>query len=737
MIKTSLKKSLLLLISTTLVGLSVILACAGGWYSINDTTNYTPELFVDKSYSPFFYSYDYYYDIGHDEKQNERFNATVVSDWYNYLDKKFSINEIETILFKTTNKSIDSILKSKIPTRFSSLQIVTSKDKKVIEFYNYLNLAKQAESFALTSQDDWSYDDKPKKERASSTNFCASVLIPFNACKDKFIKQRYLFQLVRAYFFNKNYANCVSVFESNQSTTDKNIMYYRTMCYAAGSLKKMGKLSQANYYYSIVYNNCNDLKTTAHYSFKPQEESDWQKTLALCKTDDEKCTLWQMLGVFYKDEQHSLEEIIKLNPKSDKCDLLISRAVNKLENDLLEPKSEGDMQAYSNKDIKTLLKNYIALFQTAITKNIDKPYQWQMALGYLQTLDKDYKNADLNFKAAEKSLANSGNMLLLELRLLKIINSISEIKLLNKTTEDKLLPELEWLSSLAKDEKLKGIRTITANSWMQKIMNKKYREQKDFLKAEFYNVDQAFYVNEKQLHDMQNFLLKTNKTPYEKYCESIYTLNINQLYEFEAIDKTFNDDIDAAVILMEKAGVNGETILLSNPFNGGIKDCHDCDHAQAQKTKYSKISTLKIMKGMKDKLSTDTYNNALLLGNVYYNMTFFGSSRMFYYCAIIDAGSTMPDMINASFVNKLTDMTLAKKYYTQALDVATSDEQKAKCTYLLSKCERNEWYNKNGNKDGLDFIAFKNFSALKKYANTKYYKEVIAECGYFNKYAKK
>ncbi len=737
MIKTSLKKQLLFLISSTIAGIGVILACSGSWYTINDTTNYTPELFVDKSYSPFFYSYDYYYDIGHDEKQNDRFNTTVSNDWYIYLDKKYPQLEIEYLLFKSYPKTIDSIIKNNIPSRFANLLTIKSKDKKVKDFLNYLNLAKQAETFALTNSDDWNYDDKPKKVRASSTAFCASVLLAFNASKDKFIKQRYLFQLVRAYYFNNNYNNCVSVFETNQATFDKNTMYYRTMSYVAGALKKTGKLSQANYYYSLVYDGCNELKTTAHYSFKPQNEADWQQTIALCKTYDEKCTLWQMLGVFYNDEQRSLEEILKLNVKSDKCDLLICRAINKLENSLFESGMTSEIN--SSNATKSQVTNYINILQTPLINDRSlmmpgtkfKTYQWQMALGYLQTLSGNYSIAEINYNAAQKSTEaslmldeTSKKLISSNIRILKIINSISELKTIDKTAEDKLLPELEWLVTLTKQEN-KELRNNASYTWMKKTLAKKYHAQKDYLKAEYYEIDYAFYSNEKQLHDMQNQLLKTNKTSYEKYCESIYQFNIYILFEYEAIGKTYKDDLDGAIALMEKAGKNGETTLLSNPFNGGIQDCHDCDHALPQKTKYSKISTLKKMKEMKDKLSTDTYNNALLLGNIYYNITFFGSSRMFYYCAIVDASSS-----------NIIDMALAKKYYKMALDAAKTDEQKAKCTYMLSKCERNEWYNNSGNKN-VDFIAFKNFTELKKYSNTKYYKDVINECGYFKKYCGK
>ena len=91
-------------------------------------------------------------------------------------------------------------------------------------------------------------------------------------------------------------------------------------------------------------------------------------------------------------------------------------------------------------------------------------------------------------------------------------------------------------------------------------------------------------------------------------------------------------------------------------------------------------------------------------------------------------------------------MKTAIKYYTLALSVASNDEQKAKCQYLLAKCQRNEWYNRIAdtrnpwaeNKEGQpDFIAWDGFKSLKQYANTKYYSEVLKECGYFSTYIQK
>ena len=48
---------------------------------------------------------------------------------------------------------------------------------------------------------------------------------------------------------------------------------------------------------------------------------------------------------------------------------------------------------------------------------------------------------------------------------------------------------------------------------------------------------------------------------------------------------------------------------------------------------------------------------------------------------------------------------------------------------------RNAWAKKDENQP--DFIAWDGFKALKQNANTKYYSEVLKECGYFNTYIQK
>jgi hypothetical protein len=81
----------------------------------------------------------------------------------------------------------------------------------------------------------------------------------------------------------------------------------------------------------------------------------------------------------------------------------------------------------------------------------------------------------------------------------------------------------------------------------------------------------------------------------------------------------------------------------------------------------------------------------------------------------------------------------AKMYYEKAFASAENKEQKAKCVFLLTKIERNAFYlTPEFVYDVTDFKAFDGFKKLKaEYAQTKYYQEIINECGYFGRYLEK
>ena len=247
---------------------------------------------------------------------------------------------MDFLLNKATKGYIDSailVLNTKLkvsPTATHNLAIISKRsNEKVKNFFYYLAYAKACESFSVKNYDYWDYQKtEPPVPKENYSKLYDEMSKSFASSKDEFIRQRYWFQLVRYnYYFNEPAA--IMLFEKNKNGFTKNNIYYRTMACAAGVFYKQKNFAKANYYYSLVFAGNDKLKTVAHWSFHPQEETDWNHTLALCTNNEERMTLWQMLGIFYNDELRSMQEIYKLDPKSKKMEVVLTRFVNKHENE--------------------------------------------------------------------------------------------------------------------------------------------------------------------------------------------------------------------------------------------------------------------------------------------------------------------------------------------------------------------------------------------------------------------
>lgn len=745
------KKWWITLISLPLIAGGIALACAGEWGEEYGTSNFTPEAFVDSAYRPFFYSEYFYYNIGYDINHDKRFNENIVDEWNNWFENKVPAADVEYLLLHESPEAVDSAANylsgklKQLPPSLKNMKLFANKKSQ--DFITYLALAKKCEAFALNNfESAWDYQENKKPARFNASKVNPVLQQQFTNQKDIFLKQRYWFQLVRSNFFNSTPQSTIDLFENNKNAFAKNKLYYRTMAYAAGAYYKQKNFSKANYYYSLVYDGCNQLKTVAHYSFHPQEEKDWKATLALCQNKDEQATLWQMLGVFYDDEKRAINEIHKLDPKSEKLDLLLARAINKEEQkfaawrtNLQNNKTDLTSQALDQE--LTLMVNRIAA-----SPNTGKPYMWYMAAGYLATLKNDFTKAQAQYTLAEKSIPKNDQQQA-QLRLLKLVNKLASISKIDSKFENEILSEINWLVTPG-PENFPAFRTTDAVEWMKEYMAFRYRNQKELVKAECFSSKPNFYASNNNVEAMKAFLDKQPKTKYEELYARFYAMKKSDLLEYQAVRLTYEDKLQEAITKMESA-THGNRELLGNPFNGRINDCHDCDHEAAQKIKYTKISLLKKMKEMQDKVNAgdDIYNNAMLLANAFYNITHYGNARYFYEGAVVGSGQYSPFAIDSVFTGFLTDMKLASKYYNKALQAAKTDEQKAKCHYMLAKCERNQWYNttvysdkenewRSENPKG-DFKAWAGFKTLKQFSNTQYYKDVIKECGYFRTYISK
>lgn len=760
----------------------IIYACADGddWGYLGYNSNFTPETFVDKSYSPLFLSGDIFYGIGFDTQHNSRFNSTIKSDWEKYLQGKvdaasvnyFLIGEEATVYSsdkkvaqnKTDITQLHTFFKTKKENATSLKwgKKISLKDDKVKSFIEFLYLAQKIETVSINT-DYWSYDPVVAKT-FKDLKMIQSIENVYNTTADSFLKNRYWFLTMKAYFYSSNKAKAIVFFNKTEKSVPKNTLYYRALSYVAGINYQQKKYATSNYLYSQVFDKCPELRIVTAYSFHPKNEADWTKSLAMAKNNEEKAALWAVHG-YYKDETQAIGKIYELDPKSEHLNYLLTRLVNKQEEDLnstFEERAKENAEAKKqtvaeNKEAnkaKIDTKAFDLVSKIANAGNTEKPYLWNISLGYLQTLRGDYATAETNFDKAEKTMPKT-QLSGYQLRLLRFVNNMSKIDKLTDKNEKTILADLNWLyQELPKTYKGEEFRYQNAASWSKNYLATLYRAKSDPVMVElfggvmpddYWGAGNSFYDNEKNLLDMKAFLAKPNKTEIEKIGFGIYGLKLKDINNFQAVQATFKNKIPEAIVFLQQTDSVQYSTFLGNPFNGSIKDCHDCDHVAYQKKKYTQIDFLNTVKQMQDKLAQkeDVYTNSLLLGNAFYNLTHFGNGRTFYETSIVGYGSN-PYSFRDSMKKMITNCDIPKMYYQKAFEAATTKEQKAKCIYMLAKCERNEYYNNKYNNlknwweaddDKINFIAFNGFKTLKKeYSDTKYYQDVIAECGYFNTY---
>lgn len=723
--------------------LAVIYAISGGgdWFDYKEGSNFAPETFIDKSYEPLFLSEQMFYgDNGYDDQHTSRFNDLIVKDWKGYMGNAMSEKDIRYFMvsdsaatdFKLINKAIKA---KKTPATWTARLEVT--DNKVINFFTFLTTAATVDQYSLTPLS-WDYDSNQEASKPKVPYKDVKYIEnTYNNFKDPFLKNRYWFLSMKANFYSADKNNTLLFFNKTKTIVPKNTLFYRGMSYVAGVLYKKKDYSKSNFLYSVVFDNCPELRSVTAYNFHPQEQKDFTISLDLAKTNQQKASLWALYG-YYADPIEAMSKMYELGPKSEHLEYLLTRVINSEEskiNEIAVASKTDYMKVFKDSLNK---KSYGLITKIAQNNNTLKPYLWNTAAGYYEIFNGDYAKATQYFKAVESTMPQT-DLAKKQLRLFRLINSIASTTKMSSKSEKALLDELTWLNELP--EKEKGdtkFRYQNAINWSRNYISKLYKLQNDPVMEELFARKQDFYLNPTYLESMKSFFAKTSKTPWEILAKSIYAVTEDDINDFQAVNYTYKNDIEKAIFYMEKK--KNHFVLLGNPFNGNIQDCHDCDHAAYQKRKFTELDFLKTVQEIQlsIKNGSELYNNNLLLGNAFYNISYYGNARLFY------EGNTIVgqygNYIDQHYQGLLFSNGIAKTYYEKAFAAAQNKEQKAKCLYMLSKIERNAFYESKAYTDQQgdfrkDFIAFEGFKKLKKeYADTKYYNEVINECGYFRSY---
>ncbi|RRA96053.1 hypothetical protein [Paenimyroides viscosum] len=748
--------------------------CADGWWGAGYNSVFSPEITVNnKEYEPFFYDdYTIFYNGYTVQSPGDLFKDANVADWTSYL-KKYTPETVEYYLYnKDLDTSLRTISTAKNPAAEFKKQnfkyTLDLSDEKSQKFVLFIMLARGIEIYSNQTYNYWDYKNHTQENADTEfTNKVENLYKKQTSNKDDFFKNRMWFQVVRSKFYSSDRGSVIPFFNDTQKDQPKNNLYYQALSYVGGAYKNLKNYEKANATFAQVFNQCKPMMASALFDYKPLEAAAFKASLSQAPNQSAKETMYALQG-YYTNEFTALQDLYKLNPNSPHIDFLLSRWVN-INEQSINIYNEYEKLDIDAKKVKKELKDKVNtaelkwINEVANDSKVHNLYIWKATAAYFNSLVGDYSKADNLLKSAH-SLAENSNQKG-QVRSLRLLNNLLSVDQIDLKVEGKLIEDVNWLfyeeTFPVKDYVSEG-RTGYLQSFAKKYISSLYKKQGDGLMSELTYPIKGFYKDQKQGTAMEKLLLSSQRSAWQDIFVGIYPYKLADIYESRGIYLFYQDKIDEAIVEFEKITPfesqqynwqksEYETIiidyktqeLLGNPFNGKIKDCNDCDHSAKQSVKYSQLNFLQKIKEMKAKIAAgeDVYNNALLVGNAFYNASYFGNARPFYNNSIINEYG---NSISKEHEKMLYGMDNVQKYYNMAKKAAADNEQKAKMAYMLAKVERNNFYSSTYFMPNEYYYGYGNnvmvrkwggFEDLKNtYSDTKYYQDVIAECGYFRKY---
>jgi hypothetical protein len=773
MIKKIWRKSFCFPISILIAIAAITMACVFVEENNYPASFFAPEVTHNDRYSRFNVSYHFLYNyterstyIDFDFKESNvyDFNNINISEWETYFQNHVKGDDLKYILYSSRLGEIDTLIFSlkkpgyPISNTLKNNSILKVPDTRAaLDFLYYTGFAKRCEVYTTYETDDW-FDDKatrdakdPRNDKAAIAALADGALKQMANTKSDFVRQRYAFQVLRLYYMSRDFNKCIQFYTAQKNMLENinNSIIYRVMGYLAGAYYGLKDYSNADYLYSLIYDKYDTMKTAAFFSFHPQEEKDWNQTLALAKNAREKEVLWQMLGI-YNDPLRAMQAIYALDPKSDLMDILLARAVNVQEEIFLyqdgEFPDDDNNVAMDNAGIiasDSVYKEQVDFFKMVAGKNnTAKPYEWDLAAGYLS-----WASGDAGFeKYLDKANNESANDSLVqdEVRLIKFLDFVKNGKAGDEKFENKLVDEFKWLRE---EKHARYFREDAAANFVKCNLIHKYESIHDTmkvlcLKAELNDSSKGFVV---LLNKIMAFMDKPDKTPFEEFVLGELQYSKADILDMEAVKPFYDYHFKQALAILNKDDNAGRIGGFGDPFVIHINDCHDCDANDPQKVEYTTGSFLERMIALEDSVKSNPVHAAkfyFLLANGCYNMTYYGNCRAFYATKLTAVGDDffsegkLSDSSEIDNIKGYFDCSKAEEYYNKAADASKDIEFKAKCAFMAAKCEQNEFYTSGGGASG-DFGGGKYFNLLDScYSKTKYYHEIIKECGYFKSYLK-
>jgi len=748
-------KKLLLLSSTTLAfffgEIATNIACGPEIDPYdNQTTYYLPHL-EDNGFSAFqFIPYQFLYSDEEPVKES-LINAEA---WVKHLGSAVKVSDVEQLMYKS-NTETANLASNQQKSTWSNLPdsvrgntfLKTLIDGKHEAERAYFIFTKKQEPITNIQHSYWDPDTRNFKEIIQFAELAEQQIAKYP--KNSFLYIRYAYQAARLYLFGHEYTNSMTTYEKYLQPVKGNdaILNWALSNYA-GAVRKNGDGAKAAYLFSKLFTMSPERRILAYSNFHYIPASD-AEIFQYAKNDADKFNINAIIGFGNSGRALKyLSECYQLDPANTINAVLLGREVNKIEAEMNESfyLNRDSYTYYSRNEDKGDAKKYLDSVRTfALQLYRDKKYvQPQLGLitaAYLSWINKENTLAKEYLSEIKESELNP--KLVDQLQITRLLTQLTDWQNSKQLDEIKLTQTLTWLEEKAK---LDGKNDTNEPRWnynafehsnyslicrniLQNLVVKHYLNTQDTAMASlaavkadiFYNYGFAqdsleenmqwstmhFWENSltpKTLLKIRNLLTDNGQQQTLSKFLLKDIKHFNRDYLTELLGTTYLRELDFQKAAKTLAGLpkdhkemeiknwysEEQEDLKPNPFIVTIND---------YPKKYGKESTTKLkyaerMARLENAIKTEKNNQKKaeyyfqMATGIYQTSTYGNAWSLVSY----DWSST--DNHAASTLHwqrNYLQTKSAKEWYSKARTLSTDKEFKAKCTFMLAKCEQKDF----------------------------------------------
>lgn len=741
---TVLRKFTALLLSSAVLCSSYVqlLACASGW---DDDYHYALIPVEEASwdpYSPYFISGYTVYGRTDDPDISVPGNMEAWEKYFKLNDRE-AINEL---IFTSDEHNLLQLIvavknKSELPSVWRdnvlAQQLAKSPKAPVLD---YLSFSKRVEKHATQNVNWW--DDPQPKDSLGMMTLLAEGEKLFKKTKDKELKNRYAFQLLRLRFYMGDYTGVNSYFAKTFSNNEwENKLKYQALNYDFGAswrlAQQKGTVSPEEKASLILklsktFQKCEDCPLLFFEDLHYFEAGDYFAAANIMTVPQDKIDLWMLASIRSVPLHVAMDKILEIDPNAPELRSLLDQMLENSQSERFRRSEPTTTDYFASEEWN---QTQLVLKKGTINKEAKDRAQYAFMMAYYSYIGGKYHKA-------REDLANSTLLPGAENPQIayqqRVLTSLLDLETWNSRNLDRshlLIGQLNEVLDINHPDlieytfrRLEELADKNGQMPLERVLfASMYRSiEGDLSYPEIVMLEKSYHNKEKNV--IERLIWK--KEP----------ISLSQIGEWKGDALLAMHRFEEAAVAYRSIGKS--QFLFTDPFLIHVVDCHDCDHREVPGT-LSRLQFAEKMNDLNKKAVKGDAQAALEYANGLYNITWFGNSR--------DAINSTLQEAEESDISSFYSMDAPYAAYERALKLAVGKEKKAFVLFMLAKCEQNR-YETHGTE--ISYSSFygedlpcdpvknqeyrKNFALLKSnYANTEFYKLALKECSYFEHYVRK